>query len=142
MYDKGITWGGYFRRLWNAFYRAKMLHLYNIKHTGMKTRSLFIGMLLLLVLMGACNSGSVMTQATGFAYEVVVVMDQKDWKGPAGEAIKSELASSVPGLPQAEPSLKITYVTIQTDFDRSVTVCKEYISGYDRPPTAYTKSFL
>ena len=67
-------------------------------------------MLLLLVLMGACNSGSVMTQATGFAYEVVVVMDQKDWKGPAGEAIKSELASSVPGLPQAEPSLKITYV--------------------------------
>lgn len=31
----------------------------------MKTRSLFIGMLLLLVLMGACNSGSVMTQATG-----------------------------------------------------------------------------
>ena len=53
----------------------------------MKTRSLFIGMLLLLVLMGACNSGSVMTQATGFAYEVVVVMDQKDWKGPAGEAI-------------------------------------------------------
>ena len=49
----------------------------------MKTRSLFIGMLLLLVLMGACNSGSVMTQATGFAYEVVVVMDQKDWKGPA-----------------------------------------------------------
>ena len=53
----------------------------------MKTRSLFIGMLLLLVLMGACNSGSVMTQATGFAYEVVVVMDQKVWKGPAGEAI-------------------------------------------------------
>ena len=76
----------------------------------MKTRSLFIGMLLLIVLMGACNSGAVMTQATGFAYEVVVVMDQKDWKGPAGEAIKSELASSVPGLPQAEPSLKITYV--------------------------------
>ena len=30
----------------------------------MKTRSLFIGMLLLLVLMGACNSGSVMTQAS------------------------------------------------------------------------------
>ena len=64
MHDKGITWGGYFRRLWNAFYR-EMLHLYNIKHTGMKTRSLFIGMLLLLVLMGACNSGSVMTQGYG-----------------------------------------------------------------------------
>ena len=23
MYDKGITRGGYFRRLWNAFYRTK-----------------------------------------------------------------------------------------------------------------------
>lgn len=101
----------------------------------MKTRSLFIGMLLLLVLMGACNSGSVMTQATGFAYEVVVVMDQKDWKGPAGEAIKSELASSVPGLPQSEPSLKITYV--QPRIYRSVTVCKEYISGYDRSHRLY-----
>ena len=92
-----------------------MLHLYNIKHTGMKTRSLFIGMLLLLVLMGACNSGSVMTQATGFAYEVVVVMDQKDWKGPAGE----------------------DYLRTTKGFYRSVTVCKEYISGYDRSHRLY-----
>ena len=137
MYDKGITRGGYFRRLWNAFYRKKMLHLYNIKHTGMKTRSLFIGMLLLLVLMGACNSGSVMTQATGFAYEVVVVMDQKDWKGPAGEAIKSELASSVPGLPQAEPSLKITYVQPK-DFTGLLRYVRN-ILVVTIDPTAYTK---
>ena len=106
-----------------------MLHLYNIKHTGMKTRSLFIGMLLLLVLMGACNSGSVMTQATGFAYEVVVVMDQKDWKGPAGEAIKSELASS--------RAFFEDYLRTTKGFYRSVTVCKEYISGYDRPHRLY-----
>lgn len=75
----------------------------------MKTRFLFMNMLLLLV-MGACNSGSILTQATGFAYEVVVVMDQKEWNGDAGKAIKGELSSSIPGLPQAEPSLKITYV--------------------------------
>ena len=37
-------------------------------------------------------------------------MDQEVWNGPAGEAVKSELASDVPGLPQYEPSLKITYV--------------------------------
>ena len=76
----------------------------------MKTRSLYIGMLLLLILMGACNSGSVITQATGFAYEVVVVMDKEQWEAPAGQAIKDELQSPVPGLPQTEPSMKITYV--------------------------------
>ena len=102
----------------------------------MKTRSLFIGMLLLLVLMGACNSGSVMTQATGFAYEVVVVMDQKDWKGPAGEAIKSELASSVPGLAASRAFFE-DYLRTTKGFYRSVTVCKEYISGYDRPHRLY-----
>ena len=71
----------------------------------MKTRSLFIGMLLLLVLMGACNSGSVMTQATGFAYEVVVVMDQKGLERPCGEAIKSDVGLfRCPDFRQAEPS--------------------------------------
>lgn len=102
----------------------------------MKTRSLFIGMLLLLVLMGACNSGSVMTQATGFAYEVVVVMDQKDWKGPAGEAIKSELASSV-ARTSASRAFFEDYLRTTKGFYRSVTVCKEYISGYDRPHRLY-----
>ncbi len=87
--------------------------------------------------MGACNSGSVMTQATGFAYEVVVVMDQKDWKGPAGEAIKSELASSVPGLPQAEPSLKITYVQPK-DFTGLLRYVRN-ILVVTIDPTAYTK---
>ena len=51
-----------------------------------------------------------MTQATGFAYEVVVVMDQDQWKGEAGEAIKEDLTASIVGLPQSEPTLKVTYV--------------------------------
>lgn len=56
----------------------------------MKTYSLLISMLLLLVLTGSCNSGSVMTNSTGLAYEVVVVMNHNDWKGEAGEAVKAE----------------------------------------------------
>ena len=76
----------------------------------MRVRFIYLYTLLLLVFMGACDSGPVMTQATGFAYEVVVVMDHEAWKNPSGQAIKSELQSSVPGLPQSEPSLKITYV--------------------------------
>ena len=61
--------------------------------------------------MGACSSGPVMRNATGFAYEIVVTMDKADWDAPAGKAIKAELTSDIPGLPQAEPAFKITYVT-------------------------------
>lgn len=92
----------------------------------MKAHSLLISMLLLLITMGACNSGSVMTNATGFAYEVVVVMDKKYWDGIAGEAVKSELASPVPGLPRPEPSLKITYST-PGDFNGLLTYVRNIL---------------
>ncbi|KAB5330739.1 DUF4837 domain-containing protein, partial [Bacteroides stercoris] len=42
----------------------------------MKTHSLLISFLMLLVIMGACSSGPVMRNATGFAYEIVVTMDK------------------------------------------------------------------
>ena len=45
----------------------------------MKTHSLLISFLMLLVIMGACSSGPVMRNATGFAYEIVVTMDKADW---------------------------------------------------------------
>ena len=77
----------------------------------MKSHSLLFSLFMFLVLLGACGSGPVMRNATGFAYEVVVVMDKADWNAPAGEAIKSELTSAVPGLPQNEPAFKITYST-------------------------------
>ena len=54
----------------------------------MKTHSLLISFLMLLVIMGACSSGPVMRNATGFAYEIVVTMDKADWDAPAGKAIK------------------------------------------------------
>ena len=50
----------------------------------MKTHSLLISFLMLLVIMGACSSGPVMRNATGFAYEIVVTMDKADWDAPAG----------------------------------------------------------
>lgn len=77
----------------------------------MKTFSFIISFWVLLLMMGACSSGSVMRNATGFAYEIVVTMDKAEWDAPAGKAIKSELVSHIPGLPQAEPAFKVTYVT-------------------------------
>ena len=78
----------------------------------MKTRSLLFGLLsLLFLMMESCGSGSMTHNATGMIYEVVVVMDNAAWISPAGEAIKAQLHSDVPGLPQSEASFKITYCT-------------------------------
>ena len=77
----------------------------------MKIYSLLIGFFTLVLVMTSCNSGSVMRNATGFAYEIVVTMDKSIWEAPAGRAVRAELISHVPGLPQAEPAFKVTYVT-------------------------------
>lgn len=77
----------------------------------MKTHSLLFSFFMFLLLLGACSSGPVMRNSTGFAYEIVVVMDKADWNAPAGEAIKAEITSDVPGLVQSEPAFKVTYST-------------------------------
>lgn len=94
-------------------------------------------MFFLLLLAGACNSGSVMTRATGLAYEVVVIMNQNDWKGEAGKAVRSELASDVPGLPQSEPALKITYAQPK-DFNGLLKYVRN-ILVVNIDPALYTK---
>ncbi len=77
----------------------------------MRTQFLIISSLLVILFITSCGSSPVMTRATGLANEIVVVMDQGDWESNAGVAVKSELETAVPGLPQVEPSLKITYAT-------------------------------
>ena len=39
----------------------------------------------------ACQSGPVVTQSTGMAYEVVVVMEKSLWEGELGTAVHSDL---------------------------------------------------
>lgn len=103
----------------------------------MKTHSLMLGMLLFLLVLSACNAGPTMTQATGLAYEVVVVVDQKDWEGEVGKALRSDLASDVPGLPQSEPALKITYVQPK-DFNGFLKFVRNILT-VRIDPTVYTK---
>lgn len=110
----------------------------------MKTQSLLVGFLMSLVFLGACSSGPVMRNATGFAYEIVVVMDKADWNAPAGKAIKSELTSPVPGLPQDEPAFKVTYAT-PDQFDglltyvRNILIVKIDKSLYTKVSLTYEK---
>ena len=86
----------------------------------MKMRFLCLSMLIGLITLAACSSGAVMTQATGFAYEVVVVMDQDQWKGEAGEAIKGDLTASIAGLPQSEPTLRYVRNILVVTIDPAV----------------------
>ena len=106
----------------------------------MKKISLQISLLMFLVLLGACSSGPVGKRATGLAYEVVVVMKKADWDGPSGKAIKQELTSDVPGLPQSEPALKITYVD-PSQFDGLLTYVRNILI-VNIDPSIYTKASI
>lgn len=50
-----------------------------------------------------------MRRATGWPFEVVVVMDKDAWNGEVGELLREQLQTPIPILFQPEPSMKITY---------------------------------
>ena len=70
--------------------------------------TLFLGSLILLL--GSCDDSPIGIRATGVAYDIVVVTDPTSWNNNIGDLIKEELYSSVPGIPQDEASMQITYV--------------------------------
>lgn len=92
----------------------------------MKTHSLLISILVFICLMGSCNSGPILRNATGWAYEIVVTMDKAAWDAPGGQAIKAELTSDIPGLPQAEPAFKVTYA-MPVHFDGLLTYVRNIL---------------
>jgi hypothetical protein len=67
---------------------------------------------LALMMLTACNSSGSSTalRATGVPYEIAVVTNRNIWDGAPGQLLRDELLQSVPGLPQSEPSMRITYV--------------------------------
>lgn len=81
----------------------------------MKTCSFWSLCLLLCVGLSACDRVSSLStsfrKATGWPYEVVVVMADKAWQGEPGEQLRQRLQASLPSLPQAEPTMRVTYVT-------------------------------
>jgi len=78
-----------------------------------------LGLLAFMTLTGCnrCSGNSpIQMGATGIAYEVVVVADDAVWNDPAGQQVKAELQRPVQGLPQDEPSMRITHV-LPADFN-------------------------
>jgi hypothetical protein len=70
---------------------------------------IFITLISLLLGLSACDSASSVSRATGVAYEIVVVMDKAVWDSSTGKAVKEDLTSPVPYLPQPEASMRISY---------------------------------
>lgn len=106
----------------------------------MKTQHLLSCLFSLLVLLGSCKSSPLDKRATGLAYEIVVTMEREDWNSEAGEAIKNELNSDVPGLPQSEASMRVTYAQTK-DFKGLLTYVRNILI-VKIDPTAYTKVSL
>jgi hypothetical protein len=106
----------------------------------MKANSLFIGLLSFLVLTGCTDTGIGLPQGTGWAYEAIVVMEQKGWNGTLGEVILNELEAPVPSLPQHENAMKLTKVT-PNDFNGLLRYAKNIlIVNIDE--TSYTRVSL
>ena len=64
----------------------------------------------LLLLLGSCGDNPTGIKATGVFFDIVVVANPSTWDDIAGDLLKAELTAPVPGLPQDESSMRITYV--------------------------------
>lgn len=106
----------------------------------MKRNSLLIGLCMMTALLMSCTSSPVGKRATGLAYEVVVVMKSAEWEGPSGKAVKQQLTSDVPGLPQSEPALRVTYAD-PSQFNGLLTYVRNILI-VNIDPNIYTKASL
>ena len=81
----------------------------------MRTQTVLLWICLsLMVGLSACDwisSSPVasLRRATGWPFEVVVVMDRDAWNGEVGELLQEQLRAPIPALPQAEASMRVTY---------------------------------
>ncbi|MDR1601714.1 MAG: DUF4837 family protein [Tannerella sp.] len=100
--------------------------------------------LALLFLLNGCeffsatgSSKAVGVNATGIAYEIVVVAKPDIWNDSVGTVIKNELIAEVPGLPQDEPSMRVMQVA-PDDFNGMLTYVRN-ILVVDVNESQYTK---
>ncbi len=60
--------------------------------------------------MSACKeNGRFLQSITGSPYEVLVVIEKKNWKSEAGEALFNLLEKDMPSLPQKEPFFNVSH---------------------------------
>jgi len=103
--------------------------------------------LMLLAVLNGCDffssssaAKSMGTNATGIAYEIVVVAPPDVWQDSVGQTVKEELIMEVPGLPQYEPSMRVMHIAPQ-DFSGMLTYVRNILM-VDINPMQYTKVSL
>lgn len=69
---------------------------------------IFFFIVSLLTLYSCGDTGRTLPTVNGSKFEVLVVMDDKLWKAPAGRVLYEELSKDMECLPQAEPSLNVS----------------------------------
>lgn len=106
----------------------------------MKAYNFVIGLFVLAVALSSCSTSPVGVKATGLAYEVVVSMETNYWNSDLGQAVKDDLLSSIPALPQAEASTRITYAAPK-DFNGLLTYVRNIVV-VRIDPGVYTKAAL
>ncbi len=108
----------------------------------MKTKILLL--LSMIVLLCACKfSGSTMPSVSGSRYEILVVMDNENWKAPSGRALHSLLTQEMKGLPQPEPVLDVSQCSRSVFSDvlkpsRNL-IMTEISDKYTSPKIVYSK---
>ncbi|MGN0187854.1 MAG: DUF4837 family protein [Paludibacteraceae bacterium] len=88
----------------------------------------------------ACNGDTLLPNASGAANEVLVVMDDADWRTDGGHTLFDVLTTDVPGLPQAEPMFDISRVP-HNQFDQLLRPTRNIVMVYI-DSTQYTKATL
>lgn len=106
----------------------------------MRTQHLFVLFLVGILTLTGCNSSIVEKRATGLPYEVLVVMTKEVGNSEVGELVKAQLSSPVEGLPQIEPSMRITTVPVEM-FDGLLKYVRNILI-VDIDPAKYTKVSL
>ena len=112
----------------------------------MRTQTVLLWISLsLMVGLSACDWTSSspvasLRRATGWPFEVVVVMDRDAWNGEVGELLQEQLRAPIPALPQAEASNRYTKAGTRESPD-------EWASGQNvvtlyAPTTAALTEFL
>src|SRR5574344_567206 len=93
-----------------------------------------------IALSGCRNSELLLPNATGAAYEVLVVIDEKDWRTEGGKALFDLLAADMPCIPQAEPMFAISRVP-QNQFDNLLRPTRNIVM-VEIDSTQYTKATI
>lgn len=73
-------------------------------------KKIFLPLVLLAVLVSCVPGTAVLPSATGSRYEILIVMNDADWKAPSGRAVVALFNADMPALPQSEPMMDISQV--------------------------------